>query len=73
MGMRSLCGSQYALVNFFKIYKSGHGIIRLFFLHLQALVGYRNSFRHSPLTIYVVSSTTPSRFSSPGLRSPIYG
>ncbi|KAF4566216.1 Chitin synthase, class 2 [Pleurotus pulmonarius] len=37
----SFAASVYALVNFFKIYKSGHGIIRLFFLHLQALY---NSF-----------------------------
>jgi chitin synthase len=29
---------QYALVNFFKLYRSGHGIIRMFFLHIQGLV-----------------------------------
>lgn len=28
---------QYALVNFFKLYRSSHGIFRLFFLHIQAL------------------------------------
>jgi chitin synthase len=33
----SFAASVYALVNFFKLYRSGHGIIRMFFLHLQAL------------------------------------
>ncbi|TCD70431.1 Chitin synthase, class 2 [Steccherinum ochraceum] len=33
----SFAASVYALVNFFKLYKSGHGIIRMFFLHIQAL------------------------------------
>ena len=28
----------YALVHFFRFYKSGHGIIRMFFFHIQALV-----------------------------------
>ena len=36
---------QYALVHFFRLYKSGHGIIRMFFFHIQALV--------SPYVIYV--------------------
>ena len=30
--------SQYALVHFFRLYQSGHGIIRMFFFHIQALV-----------------------------------
>ncbi|KAG6854753.1 Chitin synthase, class 1 [Blastosporella zonata] len=33
----SFAASVYALVNFFMFYKSGHGIIRMFFLHIQAL------------------------------------
>lgn len=33
----SFAASIYALVNFFQIYKSGHGIIRMFFFHLQGL------------------------------------
>jgi chitin synthase len=33
----SFAASVYALVNFFAFYKSGHGIFRMFFLHLQAL------------------------------------
>ncbi|CAO1633403.1 unnamed protein product [Sympodiomycopsis kandeliae] len=33
----SFAASIYASVHFFRIYKSNHGIIRLFFLHLQAL------------------------------------
>ncbi|KAF8655299.1 hypothetical protein AX16_003197 [Volvariella volvacea WC 439] len=33
----SFAASVYALVNFFAFYKSGHGIIRMFFLHIQAL------------------------------------
>jgi len=33
----SFAASVYALVNFFKLYKSSHGIIRMFFFHLQAL------------------------------------
>ncbi|KAI0796852.1 chitin synthase [Abortiporus biennis] len=32
----SFAASVYALVNFFKLYKSGHGIIRMFFFHIQA-------------------------------------
>ena len=35
----SFAASVYALVNFFRLYQSGHGIIRMFFLHIQALVG----------------------------------
>ena len=33
----SFAASVYALVNFFRIYRSGHGFIRIFFFHLQAL------------------------------------
>jgi chitin synthase len=33
----SFAASVYALVNFFKLYQSGHGAIRMFFLHLQAV------------------------------------
>ncbi|KAG5646609.1 Chitin synthase, class 1 [Asterophora parasitica] len=33
----SFAASVYALVNFFKLYRSNHGIIRMFFLHIQAL------------------------------------
>lgn len=33
----SFAASVYALVNFFKLYRSGHGIIRMFFFHVQGL------------------------------------
>ncbi|THH31301.1 hypothetical protein EUX98_g2888 [Antrodiella citrinella] len=33
----SFAASVYALVNFFKLYKSGHGIIRMIFFHIQAI------------------------------------
>ncbi|KAJ7179148.1 glycosyltransferase family 2 protein [Mycena filopes] len=33
----SFAASVYALVNFFMFYKSGHGIFRMFFLHVQAI------------------------------------
>jgi chitin synthase len=33
----SFAASVYALVNFFKLYRSGHGVIRMFFFHIQAL------------------------------------
>ncbi|GLB33766.1 putative chitin synthase [Lyophyllum shimeji] len=33
----SFAASVYALVNFFKLYRSGHGIFRMFFFHIQAL------------------------------------
>ncbi|KAI0677055.1 glycosyltransferase family 2 protein [Trametes maxima] len=29
--------ASYAIVNFFKLYRSGHGLIRMFFFHVQAL------------------------------------
>ena len=34
----SFAASVYAIVNFFKLYRSGHGLIRMFFFHIQALV-----------------------------------
>ncbi|KIK65305.1 glycosyltransferase family 2 protein [Collybiopsis luxurians FD-317 M1] len=33
----SFAASVYALVNFFRFYQSGHGVIRMFFFHVQAL------------------------------------
>nr|ADX07313.1 putative chitin synthase [Flammulina velutipes] len=33
----SFAASVYALVNFFRLYRSGHGIFRLFFFHIQGL------------------------------------
>lgn len=33
----SFAASVYAIVHFFRFYKSGHGIIRMFFFHVQAL------------------------------------
>lgn len=33
----SFAASVYALVNFFAFYRSGHGIFRMLFLHIQAL------------------------------------
>lgn len=33
----SFAASVYALANFFKLYRSGHGIFRMFFFHIQAL------------------------------------
>ncbi|KAJ3811230.1 class III chitin synthase [Lentinula lateritia] len=33
----SFAASVYALVNFFRFYQSGHGILRMFFFHVQAL------------------------------------
>jgi len=33
----SFAASVYALVHFFDLYRSGHGIIRMFFFHIQAL------------------------------------
>ena len=35
---------KYATVHFFKLYKSGHNPIRMFFFHIQALVSF-GSFR----------------------------
>lgn len=34
----SFAASIYALVHFFRFYKSSHGIIRMFFFHIQAIV-----------------------------------
>ncbi len=36
----SFAASVYALVNFFRFYRSGHGIFRMLFFHLQGLVSY---------------------------------
>ncbi|PPR06579.1 hypothetical protein CVT24_001760 [Panaeolus cyanescens] len=36
----SFAASVYALVHFFAFYKSGHGPIRMFFLHIQALYNF---------------------------------
>ncbi|EJF62799.1 glycosyltransferase family 2 protein [Dichomitus squalens LYAD-421 SS1] len=33
----SFAASVYAVINFFNLYRSGHGIIRMFFFHIQAL------------------------------------
>ncbi|KAJ1311786.1 hypothetical protein OPQ81_010252 [Rhizoctonia solani] len=33
----SFAASVYSLVHFFKLYKSGHGIVRMFFFHIQGL------------------------------------
>ncbi|ELU41619.1 chitin synthase G [Rhizoctonia solani AG-1 IA] len=33
----SFAASVYSIVHFFKLYKSGHGIVRMFFFHIQAL------------------------------------
>ena len=38
----SFAASIYSLVHFFRIYKSNHGIIRLFFLHIQAFYNIFN-------------------------------
>jgi len=38
----SFAASVYALVHFGSFYKSGHGIIRMFFLHVQALYSFFN-------------------------------
>ncbi|CAK5275677.1 unnamed protein product [Mycena citricolor] len=38
----SFAASVYSLVNFFAFYRTGHGIIRMFFLHLQALYNVFN-------------------------------
>ena len=53
-------------------YKSGHGIIRMFFLHVQAAVCDLDFF-FSFLTLDNVSSTTFSLSSSPGSLWPTYG
>jgi chitin synthase len=35
----SFAATVYSLVNFYRIYQSDHGVIRIFFFHIQALVG----------------------------------
>jgi chitin synthase len=34
----SFAATVYSLVNFYRIYQSDHGIVRMFFFHIQALV-----------------------------------
>jgi hypothetical protein len=49
---------QYALVNFFMFYRSGHGVFRMFFLHVQAFVrdiGW-NSGSYSSMISSIMSS-----------------
>ncbi|KAJ3510618.1 hypothetical protein NLJ89_g4567 [Agrocybe chaxingu] len=36
----SFAASVYSLVHFFSFYRSGHGVIRMFFLHIQALYNF---------------------------------
>jgi chitin synthase len=43
----SFAASVYALVNFYRIYQSDHGIIRIFFLHIQALVRIHTLSQHA--------------------------
>ncbi|CCA69341.1 related to chitin synthase [Serendipita indica DSM 11827] len=38
----SFAASVYALIHFFSIYKSSHGIVRMFFFHIQALYNLVN-------------------------------
>jgi chitin synthase len=40
----SFAASLYSLIHFGRIYKSGHGIVRLFFLHIQLLYNICNVF-----------------------------
>ena len=46
---------QYALVNFFRFYQSGHGIIRMFFFHIQALVHLFFSSSRCPLAEFWIT------------------
>jgi chitin synthase len=55
----SFAASVYALVNFFMFYKSGHGILRMFFLHIQAIVRL-DSLTHLGLSLNCDNSTTSS-------------
>lgn len=34
----SFAATVYSLVNFYRIYQSDHGVVRMFFFHIQALV-----------------------------------
>lgn len=71
----SFAASVYALVNFFKLYRSGHGIIRMFFFHIQALVS--SDYWHARGIIIELSvrlvSTTFSRWCSHGSKLPTFG
>jgi len=42
--------SQYALVNFFKLYRSGHGLIAMLFFHIQAIVRVVIDLKHDYVT-----------------------
>jgi cellulose synthase/poly-beta-1,6-N-acetylglucosamine synthase-like glycosyltransferase len=68
----SFAASVYALVNFFMFYKSGHGMFRMFFLHVQALVRIPFGI-HADVLLKDSISTTSSHSSSPGLRSRTSG
>lgn len=66
----SFCSSsvhikQYALVHFFAFYKSGHGFIRMIFLHIQALVRIFEVLPRFEINLY--SSTISFPLCSPGL------
>ena len=76
----SFAASVYALIHFFSMYKSGHGIVRMFFFHLQALVcnpsfclGSTNRLWRMTLTCASTSSITFSPSSSPGSPLPTCG
>lgn len=45
--------SKYAVVHFFRFYKSGHGIFRMFFFHIQALVRHAQMISCPSLTLVV--------------------
>ena len=47
----SFAASVYALVHFFRFYKSGHGIIRMFFFHVQGIVSLSYFSYSLPYTI----------------------
>ena len=76
----SFAASVYALIHFFNMYKSGHGIIRMFFFHIQALVrslslcsGITNQLLRMVLADTRAYSTTFSPLSSPGSPLPTCG
>ena len=76
----SFAASVYALIHFFNMYKSGHGIVRMFFFHLQALVrslsfysGSTNQLSRRVLTGTRACSTTFSPLSSHGSPLPTCG
>jgi hypothetical protein len=76
----SFAASVYALIHFFSMYKSNHGIIRMFFFHIQALVcnpsfclDSTNRPSRMILTFTRACSTTSSPSSSPGSPLPTCG